>query len=112
MLIKNYNEEYTAMFGLCENRHDYPVKECLFPESIPVFGFGGQECDAEAVLKPLVEDGLTRLVIYASGCVPALISAINVAQRLKIREVIIMHYDGLRGSYQPQKVYTLNDIYK
>lgn len=106
----NLRGELEATFGLCENRHNYPVEECIFPENVPVFAFPRQEIDAKEVIEPLARKGLTRLVIYASGCVPALISAINVAQKFKIREIVVMHYDAIKDDYQAQQVVTCNNI--
>lgn len=102
--------ELEASFGLCEARHDYPVKECIFPETIPVFAFARQEIEAKEILEPLCHRGLRRLVVYASGCIPALLSVINVAQKLKIREVVVMHFDSIKGDYQAQHIVTSNDI--
>lgn len=111
-LLERYNVrgELEASFGLCEARHPYPVDDCIFPENIPIFAFGMQEITAKTVIEPLVKRGLTRLVIYTSGCTQALLSAINVAQKYKVREIVVMHYDSIKNDYQPQSIVTTNDV--
>lgn len=111
MIKYNLNGEMTAEFGLCQGRHDYPVEECIFPETIPTFAFGKLELEAHKVLLPLAQQGLKRLVIYTSGCISALIAVINSAQQLHIREIVVMHHDGILQGYQPQTVTTVNNIY-
>ena len=111
MIKYTLNGDMVAEFGLCENRHDYPVAECIFPEAIPTFAFGKLEVMAKQVLLPLVQQGLKKLVVYTSGCISALLSVINAAQQLHIREIVVMHYDGQLNDYQPQQIITTNCIY-
>lgn len=103
--------EMVAEFGLCKDRHDYPVEECIYPNTVAMFAFGRLELDALEVLKPLRQQGLKRLVLYTSGCISAVLAVVNVCARLKIRDVVIMHYDSLNNGYQPQNIVTFNDVY-
>ena len=111
MIEYNLSNEMIASFTLCENRHDEcPVKEAIFPNSVAVMAFQKLELLATQKLEPLAEKGLKRLIIYTSGCQSALVSVLNVAWRLKIREVVVMHKDTAIGGWQPQRVATINDL--
>lgn len=111
MIKKTIVGELEASFQLCENRHDEcPVTESIFPNTVAVMAFPKLELLVSMKLEPLVQEGLTRLIIYTSGCQSALVAVLNVAWKLKIREVVIMHKDNAIGGWQAQRVVTLNDL--
>lgn len=110
MISKNLLGEIIADFALCEGRHSDCPDEALFPNTISMMAFGKMELEAEAKLKPLVDDGLVRLNIYTSGCQSALVAALNAAWKLKIRDVNVMHHDNILGGWQAQKINTVADI--
>lgn len=111
MISYNLLGEMEGRFVLCEDRHDdAPVKESIFPNTIAVMAFGKLELEATNKLQPLVEQGLKRLIIYTSGCQSALVSVLNVAWKLRIREVQVMHHDTVMGGWQAQHITTLNDL--
>lgn len=111
MLKRNLAGDMVGEFGLCENRHDYPVKECIFPETIHRMNFARLELTAESVLKPLVKQGLKALIIYASGCTEAILAVYSAALKLHIESFTVMHYDPLYGNYAAQPLTAFNTLY-
>lgn len=111
MVKTNLLGDKVASFVLCEGRHEIPEKDALFPTVVPVLAFGKLELLAMEKLKPLADDGCSKLIIYATGCVSAMIAALNVATQLSFREVSVMHFDAVSQGYQEQKVKTLADVY-
>lgn len=111
MLRKNLAGEMVGEFGLCENRHDYPVKECIYPETISRMNFARLELTAMAVLSPLVKQGLKALIIYASGCTEAILAVYSAALKLHINNFTVMHYDPLYENYAAQPLTAFNDLY-
>ena len=109
-LKRNLIGELVAEFILCEGRHECPVKESIFPSVVPVLAFGKLELEAENILFPLKQQGLKKLVIYVTGCTSALIAVINAAQRLHVRDIVLMHYDSVNNGYQPQHLVTYTDM--
>ena len=110
MLKKTLSGELIAEFGLCENRHDYPVDDCIFPEVIQRMNFARLELTATSVLKPLVDKGIKSLVIYASGCTEALLAVYSAALKLHIANFTVMHYDPVYGSYAAQTLAAYNNL--
>lgn len=111
MVTRNLAGELQASFVLCEDRHDdCPVEESIFPNTIAVMAFGKLELEAMNKLAPLAREGLKRLTIYTSGCQSALLTVLNVAWKLRIREVTVMHHDSVLGGWQAQHIVTLNDL--
>lgn len=110
MVSKNLLGELVADFSLCQGRHGDGPDEAIFPQTISMMAFGKMELEAEAKLKPLVDDGLVRLNIYTSGCQSALCAALNAAWKLKIREVNVMHHDNILGGWQAQRIITLANL--
>lgn len=111
MIKYNLAGEMTAEFQLCEGRHDCPVSESIFPNTVAVMAFGKLELEAHNVLLPLKQQGLKRLVIYVTGCTSALVAVLNAATKLHIREVELKHWDSVNCGHQTQYVATLNDVY-
>lgn len=103
--------EMTAEFQLCKDRHPCPVEESLFENTVSIMAFSRLEILALNTLLPLKQQGLTRLVIYTSGCTSALLAAINVAQRLHIRDIEIKHWDRNTNDFQTQHIVTMSDVY-
>lgn len=102
--------ELVAEYILCA-RHDAPVMDSIFGETVSVFAFQRMELEAETVLLPLKKRGLKRLVIYVTGCQSALVAVLNVCTKLGIRDVFLKHHDRVLGGYQEQRVLTYNDVY-
>lgn len=112
MAIKyNMAGEMTAEFQLCEGRHECPVTDSIFGNTVAVMAFGKMELEAHNILLPLVLQGLKRLVVYTTGCNSALVAVLNAATKLRIREVELKHWDSVNNGYQSQYVATFSDVY-
>lgn len=112
MIKTNLLGENIAIFAMCEGRHDCPIDDAIFPNAVPVMAFGKLELMAENKLKPIVDEHkITKLVVYVSGCTPAIIAIINTCLKLKIRELTLMHFDSISVGFQPQKVVMLPDLF-
>lgn len=110
MIKTNLAGEPVAEFGLCKGRHEYPVKECIFPETVQRMNFTRLELTATDVLKPLVDEGVKTLVIYVSGCKEALLAAYSAALKLHFRNITVMHYDKVYNQYTAQELAAFNNI--
>lgn len=111
MIKQSYTGELIAELGLCQDRHEgMPVEESIFPNVVPVMGFGKLELMAQETLEPLSQQGVVKLVIYVTGCIPALIAALNVANQLKFRAIELRHYDSIAQGYQSQTFKTISDL--
>ena len=110
MVKKTLSGELVAEFGLCENRHEYPVKECIFPEVIQRMNFPRLEMTATAVLKPLVDPGIKSIVIYASGCTEAMLAVYSAALRLHVSNFTVMHYDAVYETYVAQQLAAFSNL--
>ncbi len=111
MIKYNLAGEMTAEFQLCEGRHECPVEDSIFGNTVAVMAFGKMELEAHNILAPLKAQGLQRLVIYVTGCTSALVAVLNAATKLQIRQVELKHWDSVNNGYQSQFAATLNDIY-
>ena len=110
MIKKNLAGEPVAEYGLCEGRHEYPVKDCIYPETVQRMNFARLEMTATDVLKPLAEQGVKALVIYVSGCKEAILAAYSAALKLHFKNITVMHYDKLYNQYTPQELAAFNNI--
>ena len=67
MIKKTLSGELVAEFGLCKDRHEYPVDDCIYPETVQRMNFARLELTATSVLKPLVDQGSERTPASIGG---------------------------------------------
>lgn len=63
MIRKTLSGELVAEFGLCKDRHEYPVNDCIYPETVQRMNFARLELTATSVLKPLIDQGIKSVVV-------------------------------------------------
>ena len=106
MIRKTLSGELVAEFGLCKDRHEYPVNDCIYPETVQRMNFARLELTATSVLKPLVEQGIKSVVVYASGCT----EVYSAALKLHVNNFTVMHYDPIYENYAAQPLAAYNTL--
>lgn len=110
MIRKTLSGELVAKFGLCKDRHEYPVNDCIYPETVQRMNFARLELTATSVLKPLVEQGIKSVVVYASGCTEAILAVYSAALKLHVNSFTVMHYDPIYENYAAQPLAAYNTL--
>lgn len=92
------------VFGLCEGRHEIPVDQYIFGNSIedPTDTEGLAVKAANVFALNGIEAG-DEVQIYVTGLTVALIAAIVAAKEIGAT-VVLYHFDRETGSYFPQSV--------
>lgn len=113
------NKVKEIIFGLCEGRHNMPVKNYIFGTEIEdVHDYNGMMETARNVIeshcgKPIILNHggsmsifrNERLVIYATGLTSALLSAINAGYSLGFSDIVVMHYNRETGECNRQQMF-------
>lgn len=86
------------IMGLCEGRHDMPVKEYLFSNTLNPLDLDSMFNTAVKALRDVKE-----LTLYVTGLTVALVEVIKAWAMLNI-SLTLYHYDKDSGTYYPQKV--------
>ena len=88
------------VFTLCRGRHDTPCDDYIFDhidfDVVNLFGWLENQASQKLGRNDL-------LIIYVTGCTPALIAALNCARGYK--NVCLMHYNPTAKRYDPQWLY-------
>lgn len=91
----------TYILALCEGRHNFPVKQGIFPKSVSdVQDVNWLERTAD---KNIPED-CGRLAVYVTGCQSALLAVVAVCARRHIRLTAI-HKSIVTGDTYAQKIF-------
>lgn len=92
------------VFGLCEGRHEIPVDQYIFGNSIedPTDTEGLAVKAANVFASNGIEAG-DEVQVYVTGLTVALIAAIVAAKEIGAT-VVLYHFDRETGSYFPQSV--------
>lgn len=106
MIRKTLSGELVAEFGLCKDRHEYPVNDCIYPETVQRMNFARLELTATSVLKPLVEQGIKSVVVYASGCTEAILAVYSAALKLHVNNFT----DPIYENYAAQPLAAYNTL--
>lgn len=110
MIKKTLSGELVAEFGLCKDRHEYPVDDCIYPETVQRMNFARLELTATSVLKPLIDQGIKSVVVYASGCTEAILAVYSAALKLHVNNFTVMHYDPIYENYAAQPLAAYNTL--
>ena len=126
------NNNSIIKVGVCEGRHEMPVRDFLFPQELDPTKVEEMEMQAWDKLKSMAdEQGIqetwiidsdprstasparggrpyklryaAEVDIYATGLTAAVLAAVNIACLL-FDEVKVMHYNRDTGEYYPQRI--------
>lgn len=89
----------TYVFGLCEGRHPWPVKEGIFPRTVEHIN----DVQLEDIAERRIPSDCARLAIYVSGLAIALLAVVKVCAKRGIT-LTAYHYNPKSGVYYRQDV--------
>jgi len=88
----------TYVMGLCENRHQMPVKDFIFPEWIPR-KISSEELERHA--NEMIPKDCGRLCLYTTGLTVAILAVVTVCLK---RGIHLDAYHFRDGRFQKQRV--------
>ena len=90
--------EKVYIYGLCENRHRFPVKEGIFPHTVEHIN----EVQLEDIAEKRIPLDCDRLAVYVSGLTIAMLAVVKVCARRGIK-LTAYHYNP-SGVFSKQEV--------
>ena len=92
--------------GLCKGRHEMPVSEFLYPQTIAdPTNTESLELAASEFYRQSDEAGVEKVSVYVTGLTVALTSLIRVASWYGWTHLSLYHYDAVSGSYYEQAMW-------
>ena len=95
--ISNIGKTY--IFGLCEGRHSWPVKEGIFPHTVEHIN----DVQLEDIAEKRIPADCARLAVYVSGLTIAMLAVVKVCARRGIR-LTAYHYNPTSNVFSKQEV--------
>ena len=92
-----------AMLGLCEARHEMPVKAYFFPQKVDPLNVSGLEEQSMKKIQEIRNCGFDGITLYTTGLTQALASVVKACAKTNT-PLRLMHYDRDTRRYYPQDV--------